>query len=245
MYSYPKTTRLTAVTLPEFAAWKRLTAVVEEKVDGANVGVTFESGKLVLQSRGHILSGGPREAQFSLLKQWAHEHRDALYEVLGSRYVAFGEWCYAKNRVFYDALPAYFLEFDIMDKWTETFLSTPRRYALLTGSPLVSVAVLKTSIFGKISNLTQLIGPSKYKSDRWREKFDIVMSSELGKHYDVSETDDSMLMEGIYVKIENDERVVGRMKLPRVEFEKIRTDDSKWLRRPLFPNQCLPRNPAP
>ena len=33
--------------------------VLEEKVDGANCGVSFgENGKLMLQSRGHFLNGG-------------------------------------------------------------------------------------------------------------------------------------------------------------------------------------------
>ena len=58
--------------------------------------------------------------------------------------------------------------------------------------------------------------------------------------YADSETEDTLLMEGVYIKVENDERVVGRMKAPRREFEKIRTDDHKWGRRPLFPNQLAP-----
>ena len=34
-------------------------AVVEEKLDGANVGISFtEGGELLLQSRGHYLGGG-------------------------------------------------------------------------------------------------------------------------------------------------------------------------------------------
>ena len=46
--------------------------VVEEKMDGANCGLSFdEDGQLLLQSRGHYLDGGPREKHFALLKQWA------------------------------------------------------------------------------------------------------------------------------------------------------------------------------
>ena len=50
------------------------------------------------------------------MKQWANAHRDAFYEVLGSRYIMYGEWMYAKHSVFYDALPHYFLEFDVLDR---------------------------------------------------------------------------------------------------------------------------------
>jgi hypothetical protein len=34
--------------------------VVEEKLDGANAGISIADGKPRLQSRGHVLLGGPR-----------------------------------------------------------------------------------------------------------------------------------------------------------------------------------------
>ena len=100
--------------------------VVEEKCDGANSAVSFDTdGTLMLQSRGHYLTGGYREKHYDLLKQWANVHRDALYDLLGSRYIMYGEWMYAKHTVFYNALPHYFLEFDILDRQTQCFLDTP------------------------------------------------------------------------------------------------------------------------
>jgi hypothetical protein len=36
----------------------------------------------------------------------------------------YGEWVYAKHTVFYDKLPHYFLEFDILETKTGAFLST-------------------------------------------------------------------------------------------------------------------------
>ncbi len=102
--------------------------VVEEKCDGANSAVSFgEDGELLLQSRGHYLTGGYRERHFNLMKQWATVHRDAFYELLGKRYIMYGEWMYAKHTVFYDALPHYFLEFDILDRETGRFLDTDTR----------------------------------------------------------------------------------------------------------------------
>ncbi|GAA3654925.1 hypothetical protein GCM10022267_46480 [Lentzea roselyniae] len=62
--------------------------VVEEKLDGANAGISFDSsGVLKLQSRGHFLTGGPRERQFAPLKAWAATHQGVLWERLGTRYV--------------------------------------------------------------------------------------------------------------------------------------------------------------
>ena len=104
--------------------------VVEEKVDGANSGISFApDGRLLLQSRGHFLAGGKRESHFDLFKQWAYTHLPALRSVLAERYVMYGEWLYAKHTVFYDQLPHYFMEFDILDKTTGEFLATPRREA--------------------------------------------------------------------------------------------------------------------
>ena len=93
--------------------------VVEEKVDGANSGISFNaSGDLFLQSRGHFLTGGGRERHFSLFKTWANVHAPRFRDVIGSRFIIYGEWLYAKHTVFYDALPAYFMEFDVFDRET-------------------------------------------------------------------------------------------------------------------------------
>jgi len=117
--------------------------VVEEKLDGANSAVSFApSGELLLQSRGHFLTGGPRERHFALFKAWATCHQARLQAALGSRYIMYGEWLYAKHTLFYNALPHYFLEFDVLDTADSTFLSTERRRALLGDAPIISVPVL-------------------------------------------------------------------------------------------------------
>ena len=60
--------------------------VVEEKMDGANVAISFNtSGELLLQSRGHYLTGGEREKHFSLFKQWVYTSIDELYLVICDR----------------------------------------------------------------------------------------------------------------------------------------------------------------
>lgn len=245
MIKYPKTPRLTKlVGSEEMFAWCKLTAVVEEKIDGANAAISFEGSQLVLQSRGHVLSGGPRERLFERMWPWAYERLDGLREALGERYMAFGEWVFAKNRIFYDALPDYFIEFDVWDKEAECFLASKPRRKVLDGSPLVSIAVLWTGRFDKADAFSSYLGPSRYKTGRWKTAYRAAMKGGLAEHYDDSETDDSLLAEGVYVKVEDDERVVGRMKAPRVEFEKIQTDDVKWGRRPLFPNQLRPTRPS-
>jgi len=64
--------------------------VVEEKLDGGNAGISFgPDGALLPQSRGHYLSGGPRERHDALFKRWAYAHASALWDALGDRYIVY------------------------------------------------------------------------------------------------------------------------------------------------------------
>jgi len=217
--------------------------VVEEKVDGGNAGISFdEDGKLYLQSRGHFLDGGSRERHFALFKTWANRWRSDLFDVLGARYVLYGEWLYAKHTVFYDALPHYFLEFDVLDTANGTFLSTPVRRALLDSLPIVSVPVLWEGRADRTLDLGSHIAPSLFKSDRWTERLvEVCRQTGLREDRVVAETDRSDLAEGLYVKAEENGRVVERYKLIRPSFlQAVLESESHWLDRPILPNQLAP-----
>jgi hypothetical protein len=223
-----------------FAALAGRFLVVEEKLDGANAGLRFDTeGKLWLQSRGHFLTGGVREKHFNLFKQWAHTHAEALRPVLGSRYVLYGEWLYAKHTIFYDALPHYFLEFDILDAETGAFLSTERRHTLLKDTPVVSVPILRTGPARKLDALLQLVGPALYKTPAWRDSLIAAIAARgLDAEHIWKETDTSDLMEGLYLKVEEEGQVVARYKWVRASFLTCVLDSgSHWLKRPILPNQ--------
>jgi len=65
-------------------------------VDPADGEMFSPDGQMLLQSRGHYLTGGEREKHFNLFKQWAYSHAGTFWEVLSDRYVLYGEWLYAK-----------------------------------------------------------------------------------------------------------------------------------------------------
>ena len=219
-------------------------AVIEEKLDGANVGLSFTSGgELLLQSRGHYLSGGGRERQFALFKQWASAHEARLLGLLEDRYVMYGEWLFAKHSVSYDRLPHYFCEFDVYDRAEGVFLSTPRRHALLAGSPVVSVPVLHAGrLPQRVEALRVHVRPSLAKSAQWRDSFEQSVERQgLDLALAWRQTDQSVLAEGLYTKIENETEVLGRFKWVRPDFvQTILDSGSHHSTRPVIPNGLAP-----
>ena len=219
-------------------------AVVEEKLDGANVGISFSpGGELLLQSRGHYLVGGGRERQFAPFKQWASAHEARLLALLEDRYVMYGEWLYAKHSVSYDRLPHWFCEFDIYDRVENVFLSTPRRHAMLAGSPVVSVPVLCSGAMPRdVKALRALVQPSLAKSAQWREAFEQnVRRQGLDLALAWQQTDKSDLAEGLYVKLEDEHQVLGRYKWVRTDFvQTILDSGSHHSTRPVIPNGLMP-----
>ena len=219
-------------------------AVVEEKLDGANVGISFTpGGDLLLQSRGHYLVGGGRERQFAPFRQWAMAHESRLLERLEDRYVLYGEWLHAKHSVSYDALPHWFCEFDVFDRVAGVFLSTPRRHALLAGSPVLSVPVIHAGELPRsVKSLRALVRPSLAKSAQWEHAFEASVERQgLDLALAWKQTDRSALSEGLYIKLEDDTQVLGRFKWVRPDFvQTILDSGSHHSTRPIIANGLAP-----
>ncbi|MDO5581884.1 MAG: RNA ligase family protein [Planctomycetia bacterium] len=249
MIKYPRTPHLEGSRLQKgdedlkqvpFSEIRGKMIAVEEKCDGANSAISFDqNGDLLLQSRGHYLIGGVREKHFNLFKQWATVHQSAFFEVLGTRYVLYGEWVFAKHSVFYNALNHYFLEFDILDRETGLFLDTPSRHSLLAGLPIISVPVLHRRSFDKKEDLIRLIGPSNYIREGHLERLaDLALQDGLDPNAVLAETDPTNIMEGLYLKIEENGSVAGRLKYVRPSFlQQVLESGTHWLSRPIIPNQ--------
>lgn len=251
-YKYPRTLHLEGSLLQQgdedleqirFADIKGRNIVVEEKIDGANSAVSFRSEQeMLLQSRGHVLRGGPRERHFTIFKSWAPCHQADFWQVLGTRYIMYGEWMQGKHTEFYDALPHYFMEFDIFDKETETFLSTPRRQEMLAGLPVVSVPVLWAGPATDYDHLIGMVGTSLYKTEDWELALELAAEAVKYEFEKAKkETDMSRLSEGLYIKVEEDGQVTQRLKFVRHGFmQAILDSDGHWMDRPLIENQLAP-----
>ena len=218
--------------------------VIEEMIDGANPAVSFDDdGTLLLQSRGHYLTGGYREKHYDLFKQWASAHALILREALGSRYIMYGEWMYAKHTIYYDALPHYFMEFDLFDRETSRFLDTPSRRKITSGLPVSSIPVLAEGRFRQESDVLRFLGDSLFITP---DHLDCLRKTaermDLDPERILRETDPSRTMEGLYIKVEDGGAVTARVKYVRGSFlQTVEQSQSHWLERPIVPNGlCRP-----
>lgn len=215
--------------------------VIEEKIDGANTAISFDGdGNLLLQSRGHYLIGGYRERHYNLFKQWANLNVDTLFDALSNRYVMYGEWMYAKHAVFYDALPDYFMEFDIFDRERGVFLDTSSRRAITNKMGIISsVPVLASGIFNSKESVLGYLGNSNYITEDHIEVLRTIATRQgIDVERAIKETDPSLKMEGLYIKIEENGIVTDRVKYVRASFiQSIMQAEGHWLNKPIIPNQ--------
>jgi ATP-dependent RNA circularization protein (DNA/RNA ligase family) len=177
--------------------------VVEEKLDGANLGLSLApDGRLRAQNRGQYLVE-PYNGQFSRLTGWLDLHADALRQVLPPGRILFGEWCAARHSLHYDGLPDWFLLFDVYERDAGRFWSTRRRNALAASAGLATVPEIargKTTV----ATLRELVASA---TSRYRRG----------------------PLEGVVVRRESDEWCEARAKLVRADF--TQTIDDHWRKR--------------
>lgn len=110
----------------------------EEKVDGANVGMTRSDGMPIIRNRSHVLRKGyskrtAAKMQFAPIWSWYYENEDRFSKLaeLGP-YSVYGEWLVARHSIGYDKLPSYFLAFDLYDYDEHKFVDSAITRSTLT-----------------------------------------------------------------------------------------------------------------
>ena len=181
---------------------------VEEKVDGANVGLWFDrNNTMQLQNRGELI-GTQAHPQFDPLKAWAAIRHYQLNQFLGKRYILFGEWCFARHNVYYDRLQDFFLGFDIFDLEANWFLAVPKRHNYLESIQVAVVPHIYSGMLESINKLQDLVG-----------------NSNLGPNP----------MEGVYIRLDNPNCLSKRAKYVRQSF--LQPDELHWSKRRLETNR--------
>lgn len=181
---------------------------VEEKIDGANLGISFDhEGTVQAQNRGSILSL-PAQGQWKPLNEWLNANVARLYKSLSDRYILFGEWCYATHSIHYDRLPSWFLGFDVYDSNSNQFIGISERNAMLDEMKIYLVPQIASGRF----DLTSIV--------------DLLRESQVGRE----------AAEGLVLRRRMPEKnAFWKAKIVRAEF--IQAIDDHWSRKPLRTNQ--------
>ena len=183
--------------------------VVEEKLDGANLGIAFSaSGELQVQNRGEYLRP-PFTGQFQHLPEWLVVHQDGLFDALGGDLIAFGEWCAARHSLNYSQLPDWWLLFDVYERRAKRFWSSARRDEWARAAGLQVVRQIDRGRFSAAA-LLRLVD---HEHSAYR----------VGS------------IEGIVVRRESEEWLIDRAKLVRADFSQSIAEH--WRRQPLHWNR--------
>jgi atypical dual specificity phosphatase len=198
---------------------------IEEKIDGANLGISVDpqTQEILVQNRSHYISGiGGNHAQFNRIHEWTARHREALYELLGTRdRILYGEWLVARHSIPYQRLPDIFVAFDLYDKTEKKFLSRERFHLALKGSGIPVVPVIFSVVFEK----------------KDAKKFRQIVLRLLESSRSAFRSDDGPV-EGIVLRIDSEPRFQGdgtwlknRYKIVRPDFLRGCGEGQHWSKR--------------
>lgn len=165
---------------------------VEEKIDGASVGMTIFNGEPLIRNRDHILRKGyekdtPAKKQFKSIWGWWYERKECFQCLEG--YSVYGEWMKARHGIYYCRLPDWFIAYDLFDQSNKTFIQPIKARKILTQ---FGFSVPEQRFYGYVKDY-QMFSDMANKISSW--------SSELS--------------EGIYVKTHDEFIVTGRFKMVR------------------------------
>ncbi len=169
---------------------------IEEKLDGANIGIALLDDHPVIRNRDHFLSKGSSRGQFGSIWGWYYENRkkfEALREY--GPFSVYGEWLVARHTIPYTRLPDWFIAYDLYDYRIGKFLSPNTSHRILSELEFNIAPVLhEGGLEDGYEELERLVNtPSAWADGP---------------------------VEGIYLKICNHEVVTHRFKMVREDFER-------------------------
>ncbi len=180
---------------------------VEEKADGANTGMLLFEGNSILRNRNHLLNKAfiqrktAAKLQFASIHNYFYSNMDRfeyVNEAVGFPASIYGEWMFAVHGIEYDKLPALWIPYDIYDFERDLFLPSSLSRKVLTEAGFHMPALLHT---GPVTSYEQLEAFCNEKSSWSSDK-----------------------REGVYVKVNDKDRIVARFKMVREGF----VQGAKW-----------------
>lgn len=142
---------------------------VQEKIDGANMGVSFNDGP-ILRNREHILRKGYSKIKTNAKKQftsawnWLHEHEKdirSIEKAWQSPVTIYGDWLIFQHSLFYDKLPDTFIAYDIWSVEDNKYLSPDIVAKLLVETNICFIAPEKVTF----NSIQEIIDYSERESE--------------------------------------------------------------------------------
>ena len=186
---------------------------VEEKIDGASVGMSILNDHPIARNRDHIIHKGfvkntAAKKQFASIWNWFYKNEEKFKAV--APYSVYGEWMVAQHGINYTRLPDWFIAYDLYDPERDLFLSPVEARKLLTAAGFYVPVIRFQGVFeGGYSELEELANlPALWADSK---------------------------AEGIYIKVCDGEKLLHRFKMVREDFQRGIFWDKKQLKK----NSCV------
>ena len=174
---------------------------IEEKIDGASVGMTLHNGHPIIRNRDHILRKGYFKAtaakqQFASIWTWFYKNQykfEKLSEI--GPFSVYGEWCIAAHGIKYTKLPDWFIVYDVYDYEKQYFIAPNHA---------------RTILYDCEFHLPRLLQRGEFEGNEAELESMTKLTSEF--------SDDQI--EGIYIKVFDKDKITHRFKMVRSDFRR-------------------------
>jgi atypical dual specificity phosphatase len=149
LYSLGSAQRNDLIMTPdEVKQFHNIELYVEEKIDGANMGISIdpETQMIKFQNRSHYVNE-LTHPQFSKLPQWINIYGSQLYEIMEP----------GRHTILYNGLPSYFVVFDMYDKKEKVFYSRYKIEKILSKTSIPLVPLIYKGKINKKDDITKLL----------------------------------------------------------------------------------------
>lgn len=139
--------------------------VIEEKLDGANLSVAMAPGGAIAVAARGGADTMDRGGHLGRARGWLSERSDGLRKLLAGGRVLYGEWLLTRHRIEYEALPDFFVGFDLLDP-ERGWISTGERGALFVEAGILLPPLVAEVDATSLDTLDMLAGPSAFGAPR-------------------------------------------------------------------------------
>ena len=144
--------------------WSSKNVSIQEKADGANLGIAIIDGYPTMRNRDKFLSKATikktaAKQQFKFAWNWIYEHKKEIEKA--GPYSFYGEWLLAAHGINYNKLTDWFYVYDVLDQKKCLFLDILEAQKIAEDAGL---SFIKPLHYGSIDNYEQLIAFAEDKT---------------------------------------------------------------------------------